>query len=82
MLMVLNQNCPYFRARLTPTERARDELVFAAYDQLWHDHGIACVVAGYDFEPLDYIDRTHLSPSGGRKLAALVAREVKKFGRP
>jgi hypothetical protein len=82
MLMVLSQNCVYYRERLTPSERARNELVYAAYQELWRNHGITCVTAGGDFSADDYMDRSHLSPSGGQKLAGLVATEIRKFGTP
>jgi len=82
MLLLLSQNCPVYRDRLTPAEHARDELVYATYEKLWRAHGIACVTAGTGFEPADYRDRTHLSPTGGRKLAALVAAEVRRFPTP
>jgi hypothetical protein len=79
MLMLLSQNCPYYRDRLTRAERARDEFVYATYEKLWRDHGIACVTAGTDFTPADYRDRTHLSPEGGYKLAELVAAQIRKL---
>jgi hypothetical protein len=77
MLMLLSQNSPYHRTRLSPAERARDDAVFAAYAALWQSHGVASVVYGPDFAVEDFRDRTHLTPSGGERLAALVAREVR-----
>jgi hypothetical protein len=35
------------------------------------------VTVGLDFQPEDFLDRTHLSPSGGRKLAAIVAEQIR-----
>jgi len=82
MLMILSQNCRFYRDQLTPPEQARDRFVFATYQQLWQQHGVACLTAGTDFDPADYSDRTHLSASGGRKLAGLVAGEIRKFPAP
>ncbi len=82
LLMLLNQNCPYYRDRLTPAERDRDTAVFAAYEQMWRRNGIGCLTVGADFNADDYKDRTHLSPSGGQKLAALVAAEIRRLDQP
>lgn len=77
MLMLLSQNSPYHRAQLSAAEKARDDAVFAAYAALWREHGIASAIYGTDFAVEDFRDRTHLTPSGGDKLAALVAREIR-----
>jgi hypothetical protein len=82
MLMLLSQNCPYYRDRLTPAERDRDTAVFAAYEQMWRRNGIRCVTAGAGFTAADYRDRTHLAPSGGEKLAGLVAAELRRLDLP
>lgn len=81
-IMLLNQNAPYYRSRLTDGERARDELVFAAYEKIWRDHGIDCHAVGADFVDEDFLDRTHLSASGGRKLARLTADYVRRLPSP
>jgi hypothetical protein len=75
-LMLLSQNCPYYREQLTPAELARDTAAYLAAEGTWRDHGIRCVTAGADFQSVDFRDRCHLAPSGGAKLAALVAREI------
>jgi hypothetical protein len=77
MLMLLSQNSPVHRAQLTADERARDDAVFAAYAALWREHGIATRIYGTDFAAEDFLDRTHLTPSGGERLAALVAAEIR-----
>ncbi len=79
MLMVLCQNAPYYRKRLTPDEQARDEAVWRGFAALWREQGIASFVNGADFEDADYNDRTHLTASGGRKLAAQVAKEIERM---
>src|SRR5581483_317617 len=69
MLMVMMQNCPFYRDRLTPAERARDELVYTVYRDKWRQKGIACFIAGSDWPKDDFADRCHVAASGGRKLA-------------
>jgi hypothetical protein len=81
-LMVLCQNAPFYRSRLSPDEQARDEAVWRDCAAVWRSEGIACVINGLDFEDADYNDRTHLAPSGGNKLAALVATEIIKLNTP
>jgi hypothetical protein len=81
-IMLLNQNAPYYRSRLTTPERTRDDFVFATYEQLWRDRGIACHSIGANFTDEDYADRTHLAPSGGRKLAHLVANYIRELTPP
>lgn len=81
-IMIQNQNAPFYRARLTPSERARDDIVFVAYEQLWRKLGIACHTVGTDFENADFRDRTHLTASGGEKLATLVAGYVRQLNPP
>ena len=81
-VLLLNQNAPVYRRQLSPSERARDEIVFAGYAQLWRDHGIACHIAGADFSDADFLDRTHLSAAGGEKLAQLTAGYVRQLALP
>lgn len=76
LLMVLCQNAPFYRNRLTADERARDDAVWRDCAAIWQQEGIATFINGLDFEDADYNDRTHLTPSGGQKLAARVAREI------
>ncbi len=75
-VVLLTQNAPLFRAQLTPSERKRDEAVFAGYVQTWKWHGIDTHEVGADFEDADYVDRSHLSAAGGAKLAQLTAGYV------
>ena len=82
MVMLLTQNAPFYRTRLTPTELARDNLVFSAYEQQWRKHGIAAHIVGLDFTDEDYYDRSHLAAAGGRKLARLTADYVRQISPP
>lgn len=79
LLMVLGQSAPFYRRQLTPDELDRDEAVYRGCAAAWRDQGIACIVSGQDFDDADYQDRAHLTPSGGRKLAARVAAELVKL---
>lgn len=81
-LMLLNKNAAYYLDRLSQAERERDAFVYASSAQIWREHGIACEVAGEGFEPVDYIDRAHLSSDGGRKLAPLVAKRITQLNGP
>lgn len=79
LLVVLCQSAPFYRRQLTPDEQARDLAAFRGCAAVWQEQGIACVMSGLDFEDADYQDRAHLTPSGGRKLASLVAAELGKL---
>lgn len=81
-ILLLNQNAPVFRTRFTASERARDELVFSAYEKLWRDHGVSAHVVSADFIDDDYMDRTHLSASGGKKLARVTADFIRQMPSP
>ena len=82
LLMIQSQNAPHYRDRLTPGERRRDQIIFKAYEALWQRHGIACITVGEDFTNSDFRDRTHLTASGGEKLAQIVAAHVRALSRP
>jgi hypothetical protein len=79
VLMVLCESAPVYRRSLAPAEQERDLVAFRGCAASWQKEGIACMVAGLDFEDADYQDRAHLTPSGGRKLATLVAAELGKL---
>ena len=76
-LILVSQNSPYYRRRLTPDEVARDEQGHRDAVKLWLDAGYAAVDYGRDFADDDFGDRTHLSKTGGRKLAEALAPEVR-----
>lgn len=75
-LIIVSRNSPYYTRQLNDSERARDEI--AVQDALagWREAGYSSIDYGGDFSVADYGDRTHLTVSGGRKLAELVAAEV------
>ncbi len=81
-ILILSQNCPYYRQHLTAAELARDNFVFAEYEKLWREHAADCITVGADFSPEDYFDRTHLAASGGVKMARLVAGRIRQLRLP
>ena len=81
-IVLLSQNAPIYRSKLTSSERDRDETVFKGYAALWESYGFTCKIVGEDFENYDFYDRSHLSATGGSKLAHLVADYVRQLTRP
>jgi hypothetical protein len=83
-LVMLSRNSPYFVQMLTPEERQRDDLAYRDSAAAWREAGYAAGEYGRDFLNEDFGDRTHLTASGGRKLAGITAREIttlaKKLG--
>jgi hypothetical protein len=78
ILMVLLPNSPYFVKRLSNDEQARQSLGFSESCKQWETAGFHSIEAGKDFCEEDYVDRLHLAPSGGSKLANQVAAEIVK----
>ncbi len=75
-LLVVSRNSPYYTQQLDPRVRARDEdairMTIKSLKQLGYDS----IDYGSDFAVEDYGDRTHLTNSGGAKLASLLAPEI------
>lgn len=78
-IAVLTQNAKYYRDRFTPSELARDRVIFDAAAAVWRAVGASAIVVGEDFENPDFSDRTHLTETGGRKVAEHVAAEVRRI---
>lgn len=71
---------PYYLERLAPTER--DAFLAQAYAQMQRLQKLGfnrVVVAAKDFTEDDYVDRAHLSVSGGQKLATILAPTIKQI---
>lgn len=85
-LMVLCANSPYYVQRMPPEEQARNTLAYADSVAMWRELGYAATAYGAGFTNEDFGDRTHLTASGGRKLAAHLAPEIRtlasKLGYP
>lgn len=78
-LIMLSRNCPVYVNQLTTEEREREEFVYREALSAWRSLGYRAQEYGADYATADYGDRTHLSASGGRKLAANVADEISKM---
>ena len=78
-LMILSLDCPYYRDQLTPEELIRDETAYRIGAAVWPQHGIRSLLAGVGYTAEDYVDRRHLSASGGVKLAKQVAGEIRQM---
>lgn len=76
-LMVLCPNSPHYVQRMTPAEQARNALAYADSAAMWRSLGHATTTYGDGFTFEDFGDRTHLTASGGRKLAAHLAPEIR-----
>ncbi len=72
-LILVSQSSPYYRSRLTDDERARDVQGYKDSVQLWRDAGFTAEDYGANFSDDDFGDRSHLSKTGGRKLAEAIA---------
>jgi hypothetical protein len=78
-LIVISRNSPYYTSRLAPELRERDEIAVTDSISGWERHGYEAVDSGTNFDPADFGDRTHLTASGGRKLAVNVAAKVREM---
>ena len=75
-LLLISENSPYYRRQLTDDEAARSAKARVDTVEIWKNAGYGCFAYGTDYDDDDYGDRTHLSKTGGVKLAAEVAPEV------
>ena len=76
-LVLINEESPYYLDRLTPEERKRYHSVFSrASEVLAEQGGFHALTVGRGWKAEDYVDRCHLSESGGAKLAEQVAPQV------
>jgi hypothetical protein len=67
--------------QLSADELLRDSAAFRDAVEEWRRAGYEASDYGSGFEPADFGDRTHLSASGGRKLAGQVAGLVTEITR-
>ena len=77
-LAIVQLNSPYYLDRLDPTDR--EAYVAEAYDHARRLREIGfrrAEVPGTDFTADDYVDRTHISVSGGQKLAVKLAPVIR-----
>ncbi|MFZ5494453.1 MAG: hypothetical protein ACOZE5_03830 [Verrucomicrobiota bacterium] len=78
-LIVLSPNAPYYVRQLTPAEQERDRRALADSLVEWQAQGYAAAVYGDGFTDSDFGDRTHLTASGGRKMAAQLAPAIRSL---
>ncbi len=76
-LVITSGNNPYHTRHFTADEQIRDEFARQASVRLWEEMGYAALAYGPEMSVEDYVDRTHLTKSGGNKLADLVAPEIR-----
>jgi hypothetical protein len=82
-LVVVACNPPYFLNKITPAERDRIALATTRSEQLWKTAGYHAVAASAAeaFEDEDFKDCWHLTGSGGKRMASLVAGRVLNLNR-
>lgn len=79
-LILMSKNSPYYLTRLTADEQERDTLAYDHAVKMWKAGGYdSLTYGGKEFTDFDYNDRTHLAPSGGAKLAKVVADKVREM---
>lgn len=76
-LIVLSRNSPFYLRQLDAAEVLREDLGYRDSLEAWRVAGCAAMEYGRDFQETDYGDRTHLSVTGGRKLAVLVSEKIR-----
>jgi hypothetical protein len=80
-LILLSRNSPYYRRLLSAEEQSRDDEGYRQAVQLWARNGYPVMEYGRDFGDNDYGDRTHLSKTGGARLADAVAPRIEAMAR-
>jgi lysophospholipase L1-like esterase len=80
-LIMLSRNSSYYIRQLTPDELLREDAAYRDGVAEWRKLGYASAEYGRDFDPSDFGDRAHLTATGGRKLAAIVAQQVQEMSR-
>jgi hypothetical protein len=75
-LLVIGRNSPYYTRQLDPEIQARDDLAIADTMAGLESLGYGAVSYGRDFSDDDFGDRTHLTTSGGAKLAGVIAPAI------
>lgn len=78
-LMLIGRSNPYYTKRLADDIRERDNLAYRDTVAGWNSTGYSALEYGQAFNISDYGDRTHLTSTGGRKLAETVAPAVREL---
>lgn len=72
-LIMLSRNNPYYVRQLSREELLRDSAAYRDAVAEWRKAGYEAADYGSRYDPADFGDRTHLTASGGRKLAEQVS---------
>ncbi len=78
-LILIGQNSPFYTRQLLPEIVARDEKAIGDTIGILKAQGYAAIGYGRDFGVEDFGDRTHLTSSGGAKLAEIVAPAIESM---
>jgi hypothetical protein len=78
-LLLVSRNSPFYTRQLEKDIQERENLGFADTVRMLEAGGYHAMEYGKDFADDDYGDRTHLTASGGKRLAALIAPEIRSI---
>ena len=79
ILFVFRYEGPYYLERLPPDERERYRRVIRRLPEAIDGDDFRVRLVGENYTVADYIDRSHFSEQGGRKLAADLAPTVRSM---
>ena len=77
-VIILTYQSPYYTGRLSESEQHCYRRTFELAEAVLARLGIRTHIAGADWTVDDYDDQLHLSPGGGRKLAADIVEVVRE----
>lgn len=80
-LMVVATPMPLFLSMLEKVDRSREEQAAVSSEDAWKKAGYNTINFTDRLKDEDYSDGIHLAPTGGRKVAALVAENVRSVTR-
>lgn len=78
-ILVTTGPSPFYRKKLSPIENERLKGVYRFQSETQDELGFGSVNATNALDEADYADRVHLAPSGGEKVARLVAAKIKEM---
>lgn len=78
-LILVGRSSPLYTRKLSEEITRRDDQAFEDTVKGWKSAGYSSLQYGKNFEANDYGDRSHLTVSGGNKLAVIVAKQIKEM---
>jgi hypothetical protein len=78
-LFVFRYESPFYRDRLSPEDRKHYEGVIRRLPQVLDGEDFQVQLVGENYTKEDYIDRTHFSEQGGRKVASDLAPSIRSI---